>query len=78
MPTVVEDGEFRFVVRTRDHPPAHVHVICADGQEVRIDLNSGAFLDEPPPGKKGAILKTFRKHVKVIREAWDQYHGRGA
>jgi hypothetical protein len=78
MPTVAEDGEFRFVVRTRDHSPAHVHVLCADGQEVRINLNDSTFMDEPPPGKKGAILKAFYKHAKEIREAWDHYHGRGA
>ncbi|MCS6902847.1 MAG: DUF4160 domain-containing protein [Candidatus Bipolaricaulota bacterium] len=78
MPTVAQEGEFRFVVRTRDHPPAHVHVLCADGQEVRINLNDGSFLDEPPPSKKRAILKAFYKHVKGIRDAWDEYHERRA
>lgn len=77
MPTVAKEGEFRFVVRTRDHPPAHVHVICAGGQEVRINLNDGTFMDEPPLGKKGAILRAFYRHAKAIREAWDQYHRRG-
>lgn len=78
MPIVAEEGEFRFVVNTREHPPPHVHVVCADGQEVRINLNDGSFMDEPPSGKRSAIVKAFRKHLKAIREAWDRYHPQGA
>jgi hypothetical protein len=78
MPTVAREGEFRFVIHTKESPlePPHVHVWFG-GQEVRIRLNSGTFMEEPPPGKRRAILRAYRKHAKAIREAWDRIHGGG-
>ncbi len=52
-----EDG-LRFQVWPNDHPPPHVHVYV-EGEEVRINLISDEFMDEPPPGKRRQIMRRF-------------------
>ena len=76
MPTVAREGEFRFVIYTKESllEPPHVHVWFG-GKEVRIQLNSGTFMEEPPRGKRRAILAAYHKHAQAIREAWDRIHG---
>ena len=74
MGTAARDGEFDFVVYTNDHPPPHVHVKFG-GQEVRISLDNGEFMDEPPRHKRRPILDAYARHVEVIRQMWDDYHG---
>ena len=52
MPTVAIEGQFRFVVNTRENTfePPHVHVWVGNEDVCRIELNGGQFMDEPPPG----------------------------
>jgi len=78
MPTVIQEGAFSFIVHSRELPfePPHVHVRFAD-DEVRIELLGGTFMDEPPPGKKQAILKAFRRHAGAIWKTWEAFHGQG-
>ena len=68
MPTIVEEGQFRFVIYTRenDFEPPHVH----------LDLNSGQFMENPPSGGYRSILTAYRKHATITREEWDRIHGR--
>lgn len=75
MPTVAREEEFCFVVHTNELPfePPHVHVRFSDG-EVRIELDGGTFMDEPPPGKRRAILKAYNKHAEEIRRVWERIH----
>jgi hypothetical protein len=75
MPTVARDGEFRFIVHTDELPfePPHVHVRFG-GQEVRIELDGGTFMEESPLGKYRAILKAYRRHAEEIRAAWARIH----
>lgn len=77
MPRVAKEGGIEFVVHLREQPfePPHVHVFYGS-IEVRIDLDRGQFIDEPPPGKAAAIMRAYRKHVVTIRDAWDKYHKR--
>ncbi len=51
MPTVAQEGQFRFVVNTRenDFEPPHVHVWAGNEDICRIELNGGQFMDDPPP-----------------------------
>lgn len=56
MPTVVEDGEFRFVVYANDHPPSHVHAKFG-GTEVRINLDGGTLMEDLAGGKRRALLE---------------------
>ncbi len=78
MPTVAIEGPFRFVVNTRENEfePPHVHVWVANEDVCRIELNSGHFMDEPPPGDYRRILDAYGNHADAIRMTWDQIHKR--
>ena len=78
MPTVAREGQFRFVVNTRetDFEPPHVHVWVGGEDVCRIELNSGRFMDEPPPGEYRNILQAYLRHVDAIRRTWDEIHHR--
>lgn len=41
-----------------------------------IDLNSGTYMDEPPPGAWCTIMEAYRRHAVAIRAEWDRIHGR--
>ena len=68
----IREGGIRFHVWPNDHPPPHVHVFV-EGEEVRINLLTDAFMDEPPPGKRRAILRAYRKHREALLELWKRY-----
>ena len=76
MPTVVREGGFSFVVHSRELPfePPHVHVLFG-GDEVRIELAGGVWLEDPPPGKRRAILDVYRRHAEAIWTSWEALHG---
>lgn len=76
MPTVARDGGFTFVVHTREHAfePPHVHVQFG-GDEVRIELVGGTFMEEPPAGVRRRILEAFMKQAGAIRRTWEEIHG---
>ena len=78
MPTVAVEGQFRFVVNTRenDFEPPHVHVWVGNEDACRIELNGGTYMDEPPPGDYRDILKAYGKYAEHIRRVWDRIHGR--
>ncbi len=52
MPTVAEEGSFRFVIYPRENTfePPHVHVFVGNEDLCRIELNGQLFMDGPPPG----------------------------
>jgi hypothetical protein len=76
MPTVAREGGFSFLVHSRELPfePPHVHVLFAE-DEVRIELASGTFLEDPPPAKRRTILEAYRRHVEEIWACWEALHG---
>ena len=78
MPIIVEEGQFRFFIYTRenDFEPPHVHVVFG-GEEVRIELVGGTFMEEPPPGKRRAKLDMFRRYASAIWTAWELLHSEG-
>lgn len=78
MPTVATEGQVRFVVNTRENEfePPHVHVWVGNEDMCRIELNSGRFMDEPPPGDYRRILGAYRRHADAIRKTWDDIHKR--
>ena len=78
MPTVVIEGQFRFVVNTRENAfePPHVHVWVGNEDVCRIELNSGSYMENPPPGNFRDIMRTYARYAAVIRAAWDATHGR--
>ena len=79
MPTVVTEGQYRFVIHTheKEFEPPHVHVFIGGGtDECRIRLNDGQFMDRPPPGQSRDILNVYEQHVEAIRATWDRIHQR--
>jgi Domain of unknown function (DUF4160) len=78
MPTVAIEGQFRFVVNTRENEfePPHVHVWVGNEDVCRIELSSGLFMDEPPPGDYRRIIDAYRRHADAIRKTWDEIHKR--
>ncbi len=78
MPTVAEEGPFRFVIYPRENAfePPHVHVFAGNEDLCRIELNGQQFMDGPPPGDRRAILRAYGKHAQEIRREWDRIHQR--
>ena len=78
MPTVSIEGQFRFVVNTRENAfePPHVHVWVGNEDICRIELNWGTYMDEPPPGDYRDIMRAYARHAAAIRSEWDRIHGR--
>lgn len=76
-PRVAQEGEFTFIIHTRELPyePPHVHVWCSEG-EFRINLLTGDFLEEPPVGKRRKLLAAYARHATAIRQAWQEYQER--
>ncbi|MFO7893958.1 MAG: DUF4160 domain-containing protein [Longimicrobiales bacterium] len=64
------------MIHTRELPfePPHVHVRF-DGDEVRIELIGGTFMEEPPLGKRRGIMDAYARHATDIRRAWADFHG---
>jgi hypothetical protein len=75
MPTVAREKGCEFIVHTRELPfePPHVHVRFGD-DEVRIELNGGTFMEEPPTGRRRAILQAYARHAEAIRLTWARLH----
>ena len=77
MPTVALEGQFRFVVNTRENSfePSHVHVWVGNEDVCRIELNGGTFMDAPPRGTFRDIMSTYAGNAEDIRRTWDSIHG---
>ena len=77
LPTVAVQGQFRFVVNTRENSfePPHVHVWVGNEDVCRIELNGGTFMDAPPPGNFRGILNAYARYAEEIRRTWDTIHG---
>ncbi len=77
MPTVAREGQFRFVVNTRENifEPPHVHVWVSNEDVCRIELNGGTFMDDPPPGTLRDIMKVYASYAEEISKVWDDIHG---
>ena len=78
MPTVAREGQFRFVVNTRENElePPHVHIWVGNEDACRIELNGESFMDKPPPGDYRSIREAYRRHAEEIRKTWDDIHQR--
>ena len=77
MPTVAVEGQFRFVVNTRENSfePPHVHVWVGNEDVCRIELYGGSFMDAPPPGRFRDIMKAYARFAEDIARVWNAIHG---
>ena len=78
MPTVAMEGQFRFVVNTRENgfEPPHVRVRVGNEDLCGIELNGDTYMDHPSPGDFRDILRTSSKYAGDIRNTSDSIHGR--
>jgi hypothetical protein len=78
MPTVLEEGRYRFVIFTNEnnYEPPHVHVFVDNEDTCRLELNGGQFMEGPPHGHYRNIMNLYREHAEAIREQWDRVHRR--
>ena len=62
MPTVVVEGQFRFVVNTRENAfePPRVHVWVGNEDVFQKELNGGGYMDQPPPETSGTSSRLTR------------------
>ena len=72
MVAAIREYGLKFQVWPNDHPPPHVHV-SVEGEEVRINLVTDKFMDEPPPGTRRAIMEAYRKHREALVQVWKDY-----
>jgi hypothetical protein len=78
MPIIFEEAHYKFKIYTRenDFEPPHVHVFVDNESVCRLDLNSGRYIDEPPPGNYRAIREIYKRNAELIRREWDRIHRR--
>lgn len=62
MPVVLRFGRFRFVIYSRDHVPAHVHVLAPDA-EAKFDIETGEAL-----AVYGFNQKTVTRLGKIVTD----------
>jgi hypothetical protein len=76
VPTVVRDGPFDFKVYPREQAfePPHVHVWYEGRDVCRINLDTGDYMDPPPPRRWGDIMEAYARHAGVIWAEWDRIH----
>ena len=68
MPVVVRTGEFRFIIHPNDHNPPHVHVRLSSGEEYRINLLAGDFMEVPPRGMRRRVMRAYLENVEAYME----------
>ena len=80
MPTVLRVGGFSFRIRTRDHPPPHVHVFKG-GKEVviflgdDIDLPSIRDVRNMPMRQMRVALELVAANQDLLRDEWRKLYG---
>ena len=78
MPTVVIEGNLRFVINTRENlnEPPHVHVWIGGQSVCRIGLQDGEFMEKPPDGTARKIMDVYVRHASDFNQVWFSIHKR--
>lgn len=79
MPTVLRERGFSVRIYLNDHPPAHVHVVSANGQ---AKINLGSKNDPPSLLKIWGMsdqealkaLELIKAHQKDLLQQWKQIY----
>lgn len=80
MGTVIRIGAWVVMVYTRDHAPAHVHIVGPEGRaKVALNCPSGPLV---PTDIRGIDKQTMRRLLELLTieirrlcEAWEKIHG---
>ncbi len=76
MPTVIQQAEFRDMVHSSDHPPAHVH--CYRGKKlIKVKLADFAILYREHASDRDVktAVTIVREHHDRLLKAWRVIHG---
>lgn len=74
-------GGVKLYVYSNDHPPPHVHIQLKShpGAKLRINLETGEFMDDAPRGVDTKKLKGFQSAIlenhEILAAWWQDYHG---
>jgi hypothetical protein len=74
-------GGVTLYVYANDHPPPHVHITVRahPNAKIRINLETGEYLDDAPRGLASKRLKGFQTAVRenhpLLASWWESYHG---
>lgn len=75
MPTVFILGKFKFIIRTKDHSPPHVHVVYANC-ECKIVIENLKLIKNRGFSKHEitVLTKTIASYRDVFQKAWEFIH----
>jgi hypothetical protein len=78
MSTVLRINGFSVVIHTHDHPPPHVHVLCAgDEEEMVIRLQPVRIRDIRGMKVKHMVqaVRIVDHYAEILLESWREIHG---
>ncbi len=77
MPTIFNEGGFRFMIYVHDHSPAHIHVL-GHGGAVELLINPIALRAVRGPLTNAQVRKVVRiasDRQSELMQAWRDHHG---
>ena len=74
-PTVAYYKSVRFMIRTNDHPPPHIHAV-KDNCEAVIEIQSGKVVRSHGFSQQDVarIVKEVLARQELLQEEWDAIH----
>ena len=74
-PTVAHYKSVRFMIRTNDHPPAHIHAV-KDNSEAVIEIQTGKVVRSHGFSQHdlARIVKEVLATKELLQEEWDAIH----
>jgi hypothetical protein len=74
-PTVARFKSVRFVIRTNDHPPPHIHAIKGDC-EVVVEIRTGRVIRAHGFSERdiARIVNEVSATKDLLQEEWDAIH----
>ena len=74
-PTVASYKSIRFMIRTNDHPPPHVHAVKDDCEAV-VEIQTGTVIRSHGFSQKDVarIVKEVLATKDLLQEEWDAIH----
>lgn len=75
MGTILVYRNIKFVIYSKDHPPAHIHAISPNG-EAKIELGSLEcfFCRGYSQRDLKMIINLVKEKQDILLEAWDEIH----
>ena len=74
-PTLFRLGNIRIVIHTKEHKPAHVHIVGPDA-EAKLELRTWKVTQCRGFSEKALnrIIEFLRTHEEDLMEAWNEIH----